>query len=92
MDYTFVINVLYSNFTSIFNILNAIMTKYRFLLNKKHLILEIEPRDFLQIFLRFLPFEPHFLIKVFLIKKRLCRLIDKKFLSEAYLSIGHVFT
>ena len=34
---------------------------------QKHLILEIEPCDFV----RFWPFEPHFLINFFLIKKRL---------------------
>ena len=31
--------------------------------------LELEPCDFLSIFLRFLPFEPHFLINFFLIKR-----------------------
>ena len=35
----------------------------------KHLILEIELSDFLTIFLRFWPFEPHFLINFFLLKK-----------------------
>ena len=32
-------------------------------------MLEIEPCDFLNIFVRFWPFEPHFLINVFHIKK-----------------------
>ena len=45
MVYTFAINIVYLNLNSIFNILNAVMTKYRFLANK-HLILEIEPSDF----------------------------------------------
>ena len=49
MAYTFVINIVYLNLNSIFNILNAIMMKYRFLANKKGLILEIEPRVFLKI-------------------------------------------
>ena len=31
--------------------------------------MDIEPRDFLTIFLRFSRFEPHFLINFFLIKK-----------------------
>jgi len=31
MVYTFVTNIVYLNFNSIFNILNAIMTNYRFL-------------------------------------------------------------
>ena len=55
MGQTFVTNLIYSDLYSVFNMSNAIMTKYRFLA-KKHLILEIEPRDFLKIFLRFWPF------------------------------------
>ena len=53
MGYTFVINIVYLNLNSIFNILNAIMTKYRFFGQKEHLILEIEPRDFLSIWASF---------------------------------------
>ena len=34
MAYTFVINIVYMNLNSIFNILNAITTKYRFLAYK----------------------------------------------------------
>ena len=68
MVYTFVNNIVHLNLNSIFNILNAITTKYR-LLAYKYLILEIEPRDFLTIFLRFWRFEPHCLINFFLIKK-----------------------
>ena len=46
-----------------------LMTKYRSLANKKiKIILEIQPRDFLKIFLRFRPFEPHFHTNLFLIK------------------------
>ena len=70
MGYTFFVYLSYSNSNSIFNNLNAIMTKYRFLANKKHLILEAEPRDFLKIFLRFWPFEPQFL-KNFILTKNL---------------------
>ena len=65
MVYTFVIDIVYLNLNSIFNILNAVTIKYRFLANN-NLILEIEPRDFLKIFLRFWPFETHFLISFFL--------------------------
>ena len=34
--------------------------------------MELEPCDFLNIFLKFWPFEPHFLINFFLVKKRVC--------------------
>ena len=34
MDYTFVVNLVYSNLNSILNILNVIMIKYQFLANK----------------------------------------------------------
>ena len=34
MVYTFVMNIVYLNLNSIFTILNAITTKYRFLANK----------------------------------------------------------
>ena len=37
MVYTFVTNIEYLNMNSIFNILNAITTKYRFFANKNHL-------------------------------------------------------
>ena len=60
MGYILIVNLVYLNFNSIFNILNVIM-KYRFS-PIKALILEIEPRDFPTIFLRFWPFEPHVLI------------------------------
>ena len=38
---------------------------------KKHLILEIEPRGILKIFLTFWLFESHFLINYFLIQKEM---------------------
>ena len=66
MVYTFVINIVYLNLNSIINILNAITTKYRFLANKNIKFWELS----LVIILGFWPFEPHFLINFFLIKKR----------------------
>ena len=66
MVYTFVNNIVYLNLNSIFNILNAIMTKYRFLAYKNTIFLKLS----LVIFLRFWRFEPHFLINFFLLKKR----------------------
>ena len=70
MVYTFVNNIEYLNLNSIFNILNAITTKYRFLAYKNPLILEIEHHDLLKILFRFWQFEPHFLINFFLIEKK----------------------
>ena len=67
MGYTFHVNLVYSCLNSVFNILNITTMQYRFL-PIKHLILEIEPSEFLKIFLRFWKFEPHFLINFFLIK------------------------
>ena len=49
MAYTFVFNILYLNLNSIFNISNAITTKYQFLAYKKNKILETDSRDFLKI-------------------------------------------
>ena len=49
MVYTFVIDIVYLNLNSIFNILNATMTKHRFLSQQKDLIMDIELRDFIKI-------------------------------------------
>ena len=65
MGYDFVSNILYLNLNSIFNILNAIVTKYRFLANKSTKLWNLRR----VIFLRFWPFVTHCLIKVFLVKK-----------------------
>ena len=65
MGYDFVSNILYLNLNSIFNILNAIVTKHRFLANKSTKLWNLRR----VIFLRFWPFVTHFLIKVFLVKK-----------------------
>ena len=51
MGYTFVTNDAYLN--SIFNSLNAINDEISTVGQQKHNILEIEPSDFLEIFLRF---------------------------------------
>ena len=51
MAYTFVIDIAYLNLNSIFHILNAKSTKDRFLAYE-NTMLEIDPRDFLTIFLR----------------------------------------
>ena len=53
MNYNFVINLVHANLNSVSSILNAIMTKYRFMANENTLLLESEPRDFHKIFLRF---------------------------------------
>ena len=65
MVYTFVINIVYLNLNSILNVLNAITTKHRFLANKNTNFWKLS----LVIFLGFWPFEPHFLINFFLIKR-----------------------
>ena len=52
MGYFFFANFVYSNLNSIFNILNVIMTQYRFFANNS-LRFESEPCNFLKIFLRF---------------------------------------
>ena len=49
MDYTFIINIVYLNLNCIFNILNAITTKCRFLANKNTNLWKLS----LVIFLRF---------------------------------------
>ena len=65
MSYPFYVTLVCPNLKSIFNTLNVVISIFG---QQKHLTLEIEPCDFLMIFLRFWPFEPHFLINVFLIK------------------------
>ena len=65
MVYTFVIATVYLNLISIFNILNAITTKYRFLAYENTYFWKLS----LVIFLRFWRFELHILVNFFLIKK-----------------------
>ena len=66
MVYTFVNNIVYLNLNSIFNILNAIATKYGFLANENTKCWKLS----LVIFLRFWSFETHSLKNFFLIEKR----------------------
>ena len=47
--------------------------------------MQFEPRDFLNIFLRFWLFEPHFHIKLFLIKKKPCNSSDLRYKSSLYI-------
>ena len=49
MDYTFVITIVYFNLNSIFNILNAITTKYRFLANKNNKVWKLSLAIFLKL-------------------------------------------
>ena len=65
MPYTFVVSIVYLNVNSIFNNLNGITTKYRFLANKNPNVWKLN----LLVFLRFSQFEPHFLISFFSYKK-----------------------
>ena len=81
MGYTFFANLVYSN--SIFNILIAIMTQYRFMANKTTIFWKLS----LVIFLRFWPFECHFLINVFLIKTNVHRILYLNFIN-IYFSLG----
>ena len=53
MVYNFVNTIVFLYLNSIFSILNAIMGKHRFLTNESTKFLEVEPRGFLQIVLRF---------------------------------------
>ena len=63
-----VINIVYLNLNFIFNIFECSTYEISIFGQEKHYIVEIEPGDFLTIFLRFWLFEPHFLINFFLIK------------------------
>ena len=62
IGYTSLFNNVYLDVEFHPNILNAIMTKYRFLASKNTYFWKLS----LVIFLRFWPFEPHFLIDFFL--------------------------
>ena len=63
MGYTSFVYRVYSNLNSTFNLLNDVISIFD---QQKHLLLEAEPCDVLKIFLRFWPFEPHFLVTLFL--------------------------
>ena len=58
MDYIFIVNLVYSNLDSIINILNVLMMKYQYFANKDIQLWKLS----LVIFLRFWPFESHFLV------------------------------
>ena len=68
MGYPFFVNLVYSNLNFVLNILHVIMTKYRFWPTKA-LNVEIKPCDFVKIFLGLWPYEVHFLICFFHIRK-----------------------